>query len=145
MSVPAREPVPELDAEDALHGVVNQLIVNGQRMPVIIPGSVIETLRLFAELLIHAENAGYLHELLPEAMPWAAPLSEDELSRLASDLTRAAGSGEHAPERLAAVIREWRATAEIYDDPGEAARLRQALQEAREGKATPWVYEDVST
>ena len=38
MSVPAREPVPELDAEDALRGVVNQLTVNGEQMTVIIPG-----------------------------------------------------------------------------------------------------------
>ena len=52
MSEPAPElPAPELDAEDALHGVVNQLIINGQRMPVIIPGSVIEALRVLAVLL----------------------------------------------------------------------------------------------
>jgi hypothetical protein len=39
------EPVPELEVEDALRGVVSQLVINGERMPVIIPGSVIEALR----------------------------------------------------------------------------------------------------
>jgi hypothetical protein len=33
-------------------------------------------------------------------------------------------------------------TAEIYADPREVTRLRQAMQEAREGKATPWEYDD---
>ncbi len=43
-------------------------------------------------------------------------------------------------------VREWRATAEIYADPAEAERrLRQALREANEGKATPWQLDDVST
>jgi hypothetical protein len=46
MSEPASE--PELEVEDALRGVVNQLVINGERMPVIIPGSVIEAVRLFA-------------------------------------------------------------------------------------------------
>jgi hypothetical protein len=46
------EPAPELDTEDALHGVVNQLIIHGQRMPVIIPGSVIELMRTLAEIFL---------------------------------------------------------------------------------------------
>ncbi len=145
MSVPAREPVPELDAEDALHGVVNQLTINGQRMTVIIPGSVIEALRAFSELVAYAEKAGFLRTLLLRAMPWATPLPESGMDEFASELADAAASGDHAPERLAAVLREWRATAEIYADPDDAGRLRQALREAREGKATPWVYDDVST
>jgi hypothetical protein len=139
------EPAPELDAEDALRGVVNQLTINGERMPVIIPGSVIEALRVFAALLTDAQVAGYLPPLLLQAMPWARSLPEDDLSKLVSELAEAAASGAHAPERLAALIREWRATAEIYADPAEAERLRQALREASEGKATPWRYDDAST
>jgi len=86
MSMPAREPepVPELDAEDALRGVVNQLTINGERMSVIIPGSTIESLRLLAELFRYAEGAALLPRLIPRAMPWAAPLAEDELSEFAS-------------------------------------------------------------
>jgi hypothetical protein len=136
------EPAPELEADDALHGVVNQLIVNGERMSVIIPGSVIESLGLFATLLIKAQEAGYLLSLLPVAMPWARFLPEADLPALATDLIEAAASEKHAPERLAAVLREWRATAEVYADPAEADRLRQALREANEGKATPWQYDD---
>jgi len=58
MSVPEREPVPELDAEDALRGVVKQLTINGERKSVIIPGSVIEAIHLLAELSIrHRRSA----------------------------------------------------------------------------------------
>ena len=132
MSVPAREPepIPELDAEDALRGVVNQLVINGDRMPVIIPGSVIEALRLLAELFRQAEGASYLPKLLPRAMPWAAPLTELELTEFASELVEAASSGEHAPERLAAVMRAWRETAEILGNPeamGELAESAEAI------------------
>jgi hypothetical protein len=144
MSEPAREPVPELDAEDALRGVVNQLVINGQRTPAIIPGSVIEALRLVGELVTYAQQAGQLSRLLPVAMPWATSLPGEAVDNLAADLADAAVSGDHAPERLAAVLREWRATAEIYADPADADRLRQALREAHEGEATPWVYDDVS-
>lgn len=106
------EPAPELDVEDALRGVVNQLTIHGQRMPVIIPGSVIEALRVFAELLDRAKESGCLPPLLLRAMPWATPLPAEDLRQLASDLAEAAASGDHAPERLAAVMREWRDTAE---------------------------------
>jgi hypothetical protein len=149
MSEPARrldadESAPELDAEDALHGVVNQLIVNGQRMSVIIPGSVMAMMPVLAELLRKAEAAGYLHALLPVTMPWVSVLPEAELAAFATALADAAASGVHAPERLGACLREWQATAEVYADPGEAGRLRQALREAGERKVTPWEYDETS-
>ncbi len=127
------EPVPELDAEDALRGVVNQLIINGQRMPVIIPGSVIEALRVFAELVAYAQQAGQLPRMLPQAMPWARPLPEDDLSEFASELASAAASGEHAPERLAAVMRAWQETAEILGDPEAVAELAESAAAAERG------------
>ena len=120
------EPAPELDAEDALRGVVNQLVINGERMPVIIPGSVIEALRVFATMLTNAQVAGYLPPLLLEAMPWAQSLRAEDLETLASDLAEAAASGERAPERLAALMREWRETAEILADPEAVAELAAA-------------------
>jgi hypothetical protein len=129
MSIPAHEPVPELDAEDALHGVVNQLTINGERMTVIIPGSVIEALRVFAQLL-DAQRPAYVHKILPRAMPWTASLNERELSEFASELIAAAASGDHAPERLAVVLRVWRETAEILGDPeamDELAESRDAI------------------
>jgi hypothetical protein len=115
------EHAPELDAEDALHGVVNQLLINGERMPVIIPGSVIESLRILGVLLANAQASGHLSALLVQAMPWANALSGDDLNRFASELVGAAASGEHAPEQLATLLREWRETAEILDDPEDRA------------------------
>ncbi|HEY2574991.1 MAG TPA: hypothetical protein VGI74_01660 [Streptosporangiaceae bacterium] len=123
------EPVPELDADEALHGVINQLVINGQRMPVIIPGSVIETLHLFAELLRMAEVAGYVPSLLPVAFPWARFLPETELPVFVSELAQAAESGERAPERLADLMREWRATAEVYADPAILSALRGPISD----------------
>jgi hypothetical protein len=133
MSVPTREPVPELDAEDALRGVVNQLTINGERMTVIIPGSVIEALRVFAELAGDMRKTGYLPKLLLRAMPWAASLNDSELSEFASELVDAAASGDHAPERLAIVMRAWRETAEILGDPEAVAELAESADAIRRG------------
>ena len=132
MSEPASEP-PELDAQDALRGVVNQLTIHGQRIPVIIPGSVIEALRDFAALLQGAREKGYLDRLLPTAMPWIEPLSGDEREQFVSDLAQAASAGDHAPERLAAVLREWRETAEILADPKAMAELAESADAAARG------------
>jgi hypothetical protein len=120
------EPAPELDVEDALRGVVNQLVINGERMSVIVPGSIIDALGVLGVLLANAQGAGRLRSLLLQAMPWAGVFSEEDLSRFASDLTAAANAGEHAPERLGAVMREWRETAEILADPEAMAALAEA-------------------
>lgn len=125
MSEPAHE-LPELDAEDALRGVVNQLMINGERMSVIIPGSVIEALRVFAVVLANVQEAGRLPGYLLQAMPWASSLSEEDLQEFASDLTAAINAGEHAPEQVAAVMREWRETAEILSDPETMSALAEA-------------------
>ncbi|MGH3185156.1 MAG: hypothetical protein ACRDOE_25065, partial [Streptosporangiaceae bacterium] len=63
---------------------------------------------------------------------------------LVGPVRRISPSGDHAPERLAARLREWQATAEVYADPAEADRLRRALREADEGKVAPWEYDDTS-
>lgn len=135
MSEPAPEPPPELDAEDALRGVINQLTIRGQRMPVIIPGSVLETLRFVSELVEHARGRAYLPQLMHHAMPWTRPLGAAELDQFAADIAGAAGSGDHAAERLAAVLQEWRDTAEILGDPDAVAELQAAQLEVRSGKA----------
>lgn len=138
------EPAPELDPEDALHGVVNQLVINGRRIPFIVPGSVIEIMPVLAELLRNAQARGSLSLLLPKVMPWVRSLPEADLSTFASDLADAAASGDHAPERLAARLREWQATAEVYADPDEAERLRRAMREAEDGRAEPWQFDEAS-
>lgn len=127
-----------------LRGTVNQLIVHGRRLPVIVPGSVMEMMPVWAELLRTAQARGYLNSLLPAVMPWVEVLPEAEVSAFAADLTRAVSSGMRAPERLAACLREWQATAEIHADQGEADRLRQALREADEGMVSPWEYDEAS-
>lgn len=135
MSEPAREP-PELDAEDALRGVVNQLTVRGQRMQVIIPGSVIEALRDFAGLLMAARDSGHLPRLMRQAMPWTAPLSDSELDQFAAGIADASGSGDRAPERLAAVLREWRETAEVLGDPHALEEIEAARADIARGNWT---------
>ena len=59
------EPAPELDTEDALRGVVNQLVIHGQRMPVIIPGSVIELMRTMAAELLQKSPGWRLFVFAP--------------------------------------------------------------------------------
>lgn len=132
MSEPAPEP-PELDAQDALRGVVNQLTIHGERMSVIIPGSVIEALRDFAALLQGARETGHLDGLLPIAMPWIEPLPADDRNQFVSDLTQAASAGDHAPEQLAAVLREWHETADILADPEAMAELAQSADAVTRG------------
>ena len=99
-----------------------------------VAGSALVGLRILATLLENAQVANYLPELLPLAMPWVSSLPQADIPVFAADLARAAASGDHAPERLAACLRDWLATAEIYADPAEAERLRQALQEVDEGR-----------
>ena len=132
MSEPASEP-PELDAQDALRGVVNQLTIHGERMSVIIPGSVIEALRDFAALLQGARETGYLDRLLPIAMPWIEPLPADDRKQFVSDLTQAASAGDHAPEQLAAVLRDWHETADILADPEAMVELAESADAVARG------------
>lgn len=132
-------------ADDARRGVATHLTIHGERVAVIMPESVIEALRGFAALLTSERVASYVPELLPQAIPWTRSLPEADLPVFVSELAAAAASGKDAPEKVAALIAEWQATAEIYADPDEATRLRQALQEANQGKATPWEYDDAAS
>ncbi len=141
VELPADDPPLARAADDARRGVATHLTIDGVRVAVIMPEGVIEALRDFAALLTDQRIASYLPALLPRAMAWTRSLPEADIPTFVSELTEAAASGNDAPEKVAAVIKEWQATAEIYADPHEAARLRQALQEAREGKATPWEYD----
>lgn len=132
-------------ADDARRGVATHLTIHGERVAVIMPEGVIEALRDFAALLTDERLASYVPALVPKAIPWTRALPPADLPVFVSELSEAAASGEDAPERVAALIREWQATAEMYADPREAARLQRALQEAREGKATPWEYDDAES
>ncbi len=125
------EPAHEIEAEDALRGVVNQLDINGQRMPVIIPGSVIESLHFLGVVLRQAQAAGNLPALVLQAMPWASSLPGDDLNEFASDLVEAATAGERAPERLAAVMREWGKPQRSSGIPGTWPSLPPRMRPSR--------------
>lgn len=142
VEVPADDPSLARAADDARRGIATHLTIDGVRVAVIMPEGVIEALRDFATLLTDRRIVSTLPVLLPKAMPWTRSLPEGDIPTFVSELAAAAASGNDAPEKVASVIKEWQVTAEIYADPREAARLRQALQEAREGKATPWEYDD---
>jgi hypothetical protein len=142
VEVPADDPSLARAADDARRGIATHLTINGVRVAVIMPEGVIEALRDLATLLTDRRIASVLPVLLPQAMSWTRSLPEEDIPAFVSELAAAAASGNDAPEKVASVIKEWQATAEICADPREAARLRQALQEARGGKATPWEYDD---
>jgi hypothetical protein len=120
------EPAPELDAEEVKGGVVNHLIINGERVTAIIPASVIEALRVFAEVLNSEQTSKILTTAIPAAIPWTRSLPRDELPAFAAELAEAAAAGPDAPELIATLIREWRITADAYADPDILAALTTA-------------------
>lgn len=70
-----------------------------------------------------------------ESFAWIGHLPDDARSQFFAELPDAIN-----PQRDSYII-SWRATAEIYAEPGLADRLTQAIVEADEGKATPWEYD----
>jgi hypothetical protein len=113
-------------------------------MDTAVPAETIDALRLFALVLADARRNGRLPGLVLAAIPWTAALPEAGRARFLQDLVEAVGSGARAPERLAATMRDWHATAELYADKGEAERLRRAIKTGSEG-LSPWEYDDESS
>jgi hypothetical protein len=131
MSEPAAEVAAEDEplaraADNARHGVVTHLTMDGQRVAVIMPQAVIDALSTFAEILSSQERADRLPATIQAAMPWTGVLPEDDLRAFAIDLADAAAGGRDAPELVATVLREWRVTAEAYADPETLAALTTA-------------------
>jgi hypothetical protein len=114
------EPAFELpgDAESlARRGVLTHLTVGGERIALIVPASLMDTLRILAELLASPEAQDRLPELLPAVYPWARHLPGYELKGFASDLRDALLSGgADVPERMERVVIGWRGTAEVHAD-----------------------------
>lgn len=93
--------------------------------------------RALRKLAVHSPAA--LADSLVDAFPWIEflPAADrrlfvDEFSRI---LTAAAELDNVTP--LTQMLREWRATAEVYADPQLARRLRRKLEAAGEAVATP--------
>lgn len=130
------EPAHELEADqlavaadNARRGVVSHLTIHGERVAVIVPDSVIEALSVLATAINSERVAGDMPTLLLKAMPWSRSLPKDDLPTLATELAEAAASGRDAPERVATLIREWRATADIYADPSLLAALTTPIDD----------------
>jgi hypothetical protein len=116
------EPAFELpgDAESlARRGVLTHLTVGGERIALIVPASLMDTLHILAELLLASPDAlDRLPGLLPAVYPWARYLPDHELKEFAFDLRDALhAQGPDAPELLERVVIGWRGTAEVYADP----------------------------
>ncbi|MDQ2873919.1 MAG: hypothetical protein M3Y33_03520 [Actinomycetota bacterium] len=117
MSEPAQE-LPA-DAESlARRGVLTHLTVNGERVALIVPASLMDTLRILAELLASPEESARLAVLLPAVYPWARYLPDYELKAFAFELRDALrDGGADAPELMERVVIGWRGTAEVHADP----------------------------
>jgi hypothetical protein len=129
------EPAAEVAAEDAplaraadnaRHGVVTHLTMEGQRVAVIMPQAVIDALSAFAEILSSEERADRLPGTIRAAIPWTRLLPADDLRSFAAELSAAAAAGRDAPDLVATVLREWQVTAEAYADPETLAALTTA-------------------
>lgn len=118
MSVPAAEPPADAEAL-ARRGAITHVTINGERVALIVPASLMDTLRILAEVLLASPDAlDRLPGLLPAVYPWAQHLPHHELKQFAFDLRDALRSGElDAPERMERIVISWRGTAEVYADP----------------------------
>jgi hypothetical protein len=76
------------------------------------------TTRLLAGL-VSSENIAVVRRLLPDAVPWAAFLPEDDFDAFVTELVTvargAAALGNLAP--VAVVLTQWRHSAEVFADP----------------------------
>jgi len=95
--------------------------------------------RALRNLAVH--NPAALADAMGDAFPWVEFLPQadrrsflDEFSRV---VVAAAALDDY--ETLSQLVREWRATAEIYADPRMARRLRRAVTAAGEPVTAPGV------
>jgi hypothetical protein len=128
MSVPAREPPADAEAL-ARRGAITHVTINGERIALIVPASLMDTLRILAALLSTGSVSGDLPALLPDVYPWARHLPDEALEEFAADLGNALRAGADAPEQMEGVVISWRATAEAYADPDLLAALRAPVSD----------------
>jgi hypothetical protein len=126
-------PAPELPADAESLGrrsALTYMTINGERIALIVPASLMEALRILAVLLSSGQVSGELPALLPEVYTWARDLPEHELRVFAAELGEALrGGGPDAPELMERVVAGWRATAEAYADPELLAALRAPVSD----------------
>jgi hypothetical protein len=91
--------------------------------------------RLLRNLVAH--TPGGLEQTVADVFPWATFLPKRDrnafIDELTTTLMAAAGLENYGP--VGQLLREWKATAEIYADPKLARRLRRAID--ADGDAVP--------
>lgn len=128
MSMPAAEPPSDAEAL-ARQGAITHLTVNGERIALIVPTSLLESMQILADLLANDRVSAELAPLLPDVYPWARHLPTEALREFAADLRNALRSGADAPELMQQVVISWRVTAEAYADPELLAELRAPVSD----------------
>jgi hypothetical protein len=116
--------VPELPADilvsavdNARRGVVTHITIKGERAAAIVSESTLESTlamsRLLAVLLTTEMAASALPAVLPAAFPWASSLPDTDthLKAFADELREAVVA--ESPERVAVVLLDWQAVAEV--------------------------------
>jgi hypothetical protein len=95
--------------------------------------------RLLRHLLVH--RAAGLDDALEDVFPWSAFLPKRDRAMFVDELglTLVAASAIDNYVAIAQLIREWRATAEIYADPRLARRLRRAANASGDRISEPEV------
>ena len=95
------------------------------------------TARLLRNLAAHSPGA--LVAALEEAYAWVEFLPSGARNRFAEELTRTllAAASVDLYTSVAQLVREWKATAEIYADPELARQLTEPLEAAGDIVAVP--------
>jgi hypothetical protein len=131
------EPAPELPADtlvtamdNASHGVVTHITIDGERVAAIIPESLLETTARLVQALVSREDPAGLPETLAAALPWARLLPSHELEAFARELREAiVNATPKLMETVNDITMGWAATASIYADPDLAEALRAPAED----------------
>jgi hypothetical protein len=121
MSMPAGQQ-PQYSATGAEQlvgrGALTHININGERVALIVPASLMAMMQILARLLVSGEASSQLPGLLREVFPWAAVLPYPELTAFAAEMSDVLrGGGEDVAELLEEVVISWRGTADIYGEP----------------------------
>ena len=93
-------------------------------------GELIEYMQGFLGLThAHAASPESRHVSQFGSYAWASTLPESELDQLVQEMAEAltVALGAHSLQPLDALVREWRATAEVWSDPDLATSLTQTV------------------
>jgi hypothetical protein len=90
----------------------------------------------FRNLAVHAPDV--LDGAVLDSFAWSEFLPAMERRRFLDEFSRAliASADMDTYERLAQLVREWRATAEVHAQPGLAKRLRRSVKVVKGGAVT---------